>query len=422
VNALRLVLVTAAVLLAAQISGWPLLDRLFYVLIGLLALALGLSLLSPRGLRLLRSSGGDRGQVGQVFTEHLRLENASPVGKLWVEIDDLSTLPGHHASRVVALPGRGQQQWTVSTPLARRGRFHLGPVIARGGDPFGLFPVQRALPGTSELVVYPACLPLADVPLLSGSLAGGSATRGRTPHLTPNVAGLREYTPGDSFNRIAWSATARLGRMMVKEFDLDPTADVWLVLDMQHAVHVGGSAEAAAGGWPEPWRESTEEFGVVVAASLGQHFLARKRAVGLLAAGQHHEVIAADRGPRQLVKLLEALAVIRAEGWAGLGEVLIAEAARFGRHSTLVIITPATDERWLPALSTLVQGNLHAAVVLVEAATFGPAPSPLLLVSQLAAMRVPALLLKRHDDLNLALSQPAALPTGGPPPWRAGGR
>jgi uncharacterized protein (DUF58 family) len=168
----------------------------------------------------------------------------------------------------------------------------------------------------------------------------------------------------------------------------------------------------------EPWRESTEEFCVVAAASLGAHFLEQKRAVGLLTVGGRHEVIPADRGPRQMVKLLEALAVIGAEGSVGLGELLTAEAARFSRHSTLLIITPSTDERWTSALGGLIRGGIRAGVVLVEASTFGGPESPLLLVGQLAALRAATYVLNRNDDLSLALGQPGGI---GPSRWRVRG-
>lgn len=433
-NAVKLALAAAAVLVAAQVTGWPLLDRLFYALAGLGLAALGLSLVSLRGLHVTRRPAADRGQVGQLFSERLRLENRGRLGKLWVEVEDYSTLPGHLASLVTPLPGRGAREWTVTTRLQRRGRFQLGPLRLRAGDPFGLFPVQRAVRATTELLVYPAVVPLPSVALPAGELPGDSHTHQRTAHVAPNVAGIRDYAPGDSLNRIAWGPTARLGRLIVKEFELDPTADIWLVLDMDRAVHYGseyGSDEHRApsheGGAPdplladEPWRASTEEFAVVVAASLGVHFLEQKRAVGLLAAGQHREVIPTDRGPRQVMKLLEALAMIGAEGGTGLGELLTAEAARFSRHSTLLIVTPSTDERWTPALAALLRGGIRAGVVLVEASTFGGPASPLLLVGQLAALHVPAFVLRRTDDLGRALAQASAGAGGRWRPLAGGG-
>jgi uncharacterized protein (DUF58 family) len=398
-NAVKFALILIVVLLAAQISGWPLVDRLVYFLAGMLALAFVLSRLSLHGLRLRREAPATRGQVGGRFVERLNLDNTSWLPRLWVELHDLSSLPDHHASRVLTIGSRGSKTWRVETPLRERGRFQLGPVRLRGGDPFGLFPVERALRGATEVLIYPATLPLTAVPLVDGMLPGGATAHRRTLQATPHVASIRDYTPGDSFNRISWSTTARLGRLMVKEFDLDPTADVWLMLDMQRAAHLPPAAVAPPS--LEPWRSSTEEFCITVTASLAAHFLSQQRAVGLLAGGQHLEVIPTDRSPRQLVKLLEALAIIRAEGEQPLGELLLAEAARFTRQSTLVVITPTTDDAWVSALA---HSHVRGSAVLVDPATFGGPLSPLLAVGQLAAVGVPSIVLRRDDDLGRVMS------------------
>ena len=410
-NAIKVLLLTLLVFLAAQISGWEMLDRLVYVLLGLTLLAFGLSRLSLRGLGLRRDIPALRGQVGQIFTERLTLTNASPMPKLWVEIDDQSSLPNHQAGAVVTLGGHGQRQWTVSTRLRQRGRFQIGPARLRGGDLFGLFPATRLVGAPREALIYPATVPLTSAILRDGELPGGSTHHDRTPHTTPNVAGVREYAPGDGFNRIAWSASARLGRLVVKEFDLDPTANVWLTLDLDEMVHPPAVSVVDD---EEHWRSSTEEFAVTVTASLAQHFLDERRAVGLMMAGQHLEVIPTDRGPRQLIKLLEALAVIRAEGAQPLGELLTVEATRFSRYSTVTIVTPATDETWLPALAVLTQAGVRATVILVDPSSFGGPNSPLLLVGELAALGIPTIVLRRQDDLAAVLAQSTTAPRRGP--------
>src|SRR5919206_492984 len=85
-------------------------------------------------------------------------------------------------------------------------------------------------------LVYLQTTPLPGFVLPSAELPGGQDVKSRTYHVTPNVAPIRDYQPGDSFNRIHWRSTARTGQLMVKEFELDPTAEVYLVLDMQERV------------------------------------------------------------------------------------------------------------------------------------------------------------------------------------------
>jgi uncharacterized protein (DUF58 family) len=116
-----------------------------------------------------------------------------------------------------------------------------------GGDPFGLFPSQRQVGGRREVVVLPPTVPV-ELSIPAGRLSGAGARR-RT-YQVANASGVREYAHGDSLSRIHWKSTARRGRLISKEFELDPMSDVWIVLDGQRQMHFGGRAGIAGGGLP----------------------------------------------------------------------------------------------------------------------------------------------------------------------------
>lgn len=418
-NALKPLALLALAVVLGRSTGWPVLDHVALALAAVLVVSWVWSRLALRGVSLRRHLAAERAQVGQTIVEGLELRNAGRLGKLWVELDDRSTLAGHAAGRVVHLPGRSAVAWDVETWCVRRGRFRLGPATLRAGDPLGLFPVRAPAPAAHELIVYPAVVaPLALAPP-AGVLPGGGALDRRSPSVTPSVAGIRDYVAGDGYNRIAWPATARLGRLVVKEFDLDPTADVWVVLDLDAAVHLPATRPLsllpdAAGRWPlEAWLDATAEYAVTIAASLAAHFLREGRNVGLIASGAHLETIAPDRSDRQLVKILEDLAVVAADGGRPLAELLVAEGRRFRRTDSLVVVTPSTEEGWVAALAELAGRRVRASAVLIEPDTFGPAPSSLLAVGGLLAAGVPTTLVKYGDELARALA--AATPQGAVP-------
>ena len=123
-------------------------DKVFFALIGLLIIAKFWSRFSLGGLRLTRDTKTDRAQVGQPLLERVRIENRSRIAKLWVELIDHSDLPGHRVSRVVHLGANDATRWRVETICARRGRFRIGPMTLRSGDPFGLFPMEKLVPDT----------------------------------------------------------------------------------------------------------------------------------------------------------------------------------------------------------------------------------------------------------------------------------
>lgn len=412
-NGLKLIVLFIAVLVVGQVTGWGVADHLAVALLVVLVVSWIWSRVSLTGVTVVRRTGADRAQVGQALQETLAVRNASRIGKLWVEVLDRSTLPGHDPGRVVGVPGRSAVEWDTRTVCVRRGRYHLGPIDLRSGDPLGIFTSRTEYPETVEVIVYPAVVDLREAGVPEGALSGGSALERRTPHVTSNVAGVRDYVAGDAFNRIAWSATARLGRMMVKEFDLDPTADVWIVLDLQQQAHRMATRPVNwvpddRGNWPaEAWLDSTEEYAVTVAASLAERFLREGRNVGLIASGSHLETIPADRSDRQLVKMLESLAVVRADGALSLPELLVAEGRRLGRHDFLMVVTASLDERWVAALSEVVLRGVRASAVLIEPETFGGGPSSLMTVSALAAAGIPAHLVKYGEPIARAFAGPS---------------
>jgi uncharacterized protein (DUF58 family) len=411
-NAVRLAFFTAVIHVTALTVGIQLLFYLAYVLWGVLLAAFLWAQLNRRWITVRRSVSPAQAQVGQIVEETIAIHNDSWIRKLWLELRDHSTLQGHHFAAVVSLPGRSKREWKVRTLCRQRGLYRLGPTAVHTGDPFGLFNSVRMYPAHTDLLVLPPTVPLAAFGLPASDLPGGNRMARRAYHSTPNAAGIRDYLPGDPMNRIHWPITARVQKMMVKEFELDPTSDIWIALDLDAEVHVDGSASdwsnSGSGKNGLPVQPTTEEYSVVVAASLAAHFIAQGRTVGLLAWGQHRVTLPADRGSRQLVKILRALAVLRAEGQTPLHGVLETEQALFTRPDNLIVVTPSLHEEWVEALQTQLYRGVHSVVALVEPGTFGGEANPMVTVTSLAAINVPTYLIKRDAALDISLSHSVA--------------
>ena len=54
----------------------------------------------------------------------------------------------------------------------------------------------------------------------------------RRPGLGGDLRELREHAPGDPFKQIAWKATARTGKLMVRELDRETMVTHWLCVDI----------------------------------------------------------------------------------------------------------------------------------------------------------------------------------------------
>jgi len=305
--------------------------------------------------------------------------------------------------------------WTVRSVCRLRGRFRLGPITASSGDPFGLFIFNRKLPNTENtLVVYPMTVDLPVFAPSVGDLRGGDSRFQRTHHVTTNVSGTREYAPGDTYNRIHWRSTARYDRLIVKEFELDPTADVWILLDMERGIHAGAWWEQA---WYERdlddlWMQdkvtklapNTEEYAVTCAATIAKYFLDKQRAVGLSASNHEHAYAHPDRGERQLGRLLEMLAVIESNGSESFAQLIARETATMNRSITLVLVTASPELELIHYAMDLRRRGFHLIAVVMDASTFGMGVDFGPVVGELAAGGITTYVVHQGDDLLTVLS------------------
>lgn len=399
-------------LLAGLFTGRAFFFNLSYLLGALLIISLIWSWTAVRWVGITRRTRTRRAQVGRNLEEVFVVTNRSILPKLWLEIRDHSNMPGHRASHIVpALGPRASYRWYVDTPCTVRGEFTLGPISISSGDPFGLFSSPRTLAATSRVIVYPRTVPVDHFELPMGILSGGDAQRRRAQTITTNAAGVREYAPGDAFNRIHWATTARRERLMVKEFEIDPMVDVWMFVDFSadslvefpnlRRINGTGAAIPTNGEIPP----STEEYAVVIAASLAKHFIEAERALGFAAYVPHREIHQPERGNRQLLRILQSLAVARSFTTYSLAEMLTLETPYFTRGTTLVVITSSLDTRWIAEAQILARKGIRPVCVYIDPSSFGGKVVPENTRAMLRLAKIPTVTVSRGDDLTAALRQ-----------------
>ena len=190
-------------------------------------------------------------------------------------------------------------------------------------------------------------------------------------------------------------ATAELH---VKEFDLEQAADLWIVLDLERAVHAGVGNDASV------------ETAVTIAASIAMRTLNDNRSVAMTASARRIQVHQPDRGPRVEQKLLHLLANVQADGAVPLAEVLNATLTQLRRGMTLCLITGSTDRTWVRALSVLRRRGVGALVILLDRSSYISAEPDEASRAELAAVRhalaeydVEHRLVQRADDIADAI-------------------
>jgi uncharacterized protein (DUF58 family) len=390
-------LLAASVILVASLipafaTGFWLPFRLAYVILLALPLCFLWARLSVWGVHAEIQRATDRLQQGQPLSERISVQNRSWLSKLWLEVDEPSDLPGHAIRRVVSLRPRQRRSWKAVSTCGRRGLYTLGRVTVTSGDPFGLFRFTKSFGRPQTVLVYPRPVELSGVRLPPAELLGEGPLHRPTHYVTSNAVSVRQYAFGDSYNRIHWPSTARTRELMVKLFEMDPASDVWIVMDLE-AKTQAGSAD-----------ESTEEYAVTLAASIANHFCQSSRSIGLMAFGQTLHLVPPERGLAQYVRILESLATMRATGDVSLAQLLNEEGKRFGRHSTVVVITPSTQDDWVLSLRVSAERGAKLAAVLIEPGTFGAERDSLVVFGALAAAGIHTSVVKRGGDLGTALA------------------
>lgn len=394
------------------VSGQVFFLRLSYLWIFLVLASYLVARTSLPSMSVRRDARALRGQVGQIFEETFEVANAARLPRVWIEVQDFSELPGAKASRVLSsIGGRRTRSFVTRTRLAQRGAYPLGPTRLVSGDPFGLFAYEKEFPVAQTLTVYPPVVPIRAVENPWGLLPGGEAVRRRTHQVTPNAATVRDYAVGDPYSRIHWVSTARRGRLIVKEFELDPLAEIWIFLDAEASAQAAlpYTRETDAGSVllrrevEDILPPATEEYAVCLAASFATFFLNQGRSVGFMAAERRFVNLAADRGQRQLSKIMENLAVLRASGEVPFDGFVANQAFHILRGSMLILVTPSVNPRLVAGVEQLKRQGLRPLVVLLDAASFdGPAGSSEL-AKRLSALGTTNLLVSEGQDLGLAL-------------------
>ena len=178
--------------------------------------------------------------------------------------------------RTIDLPAGAKVRLDVTIRAKRVGRWGLhGMALEVRGTPAGgegLYEVPLMFANPYGVEVLPLALH-AMIVSPRGGRSRRMAAAGRAAALAgegDELRELREHVPGDPFRRIAWKASARRRKLIVREMEREERDVVWLLLD--------ASVEL----WAGPPGRAPLDFGVDEIAALATRHLARGDHVGLI--------------------------------------------------------------------------------------------------------------------------------------------
>ena len=278
------------------------------------------------GLRLPRAA---KITVGRSWSNAPALDSETEIeltvenhGRLIVDcrlIDDLPPeLIAHPAThRLAAFPGVPAHVRYKLVPQ-ERGDWETGWGYLRYRSGLGLAECWARAPLTQTVRVYPALRTGEEqqIFLARSRQIDLQLRRAQQRGLGRDFESLREYREGDDLRDICWTATARRGEPITRQYQIERSQPVWIVLDcgrlMRSRVALGQKLHQVPGQAPRP--HSKLDHACTTAVALAQLALYSGDRVGLLAYGQNiQQRLLPGRGAAHLRQLIEALAQVRAE-------------------------------------------------------------------------------------------------------------
>jgi uncharacterized protein (DUF58 family) len=258
---------------------------------------------------------------------------------------------------VVTVPAKGYFDLRYSVAPTSIGIQEFGPVRLVTRDIAGLFFYERTLPLPQWVEVTPVAKELTKGVLraMAMSTYGGSLTSRRKGE-GMEFADIRRYEPGDPFRRIEWHATARTGRLMVRERHAETQLNVMIMLDSTESMAYGEAGRTKL------------DYAARAVASLVAYLSERGDFVGLtVIQGQSPaQVIPLARGQVQEVRLLNVLGALSPKRSPESLRAAVSRCLSLGRikgKTLFFVITDLDLERDLLPLS-LLRGMNHEVVVI----------------------------------------------------------
>jgi uncharacterized protein (DUF58 family) len=305
-----------AVLMAAfgiALGSWPATLLGCSIVVGL---ALALAITMPLGRRVRRhrlefawwlahgepGAGGGAVVPGKPFDVRCFLRHR---GAMSLELRDMTPIvPGgvelvSEAGPALSLAGNARTDFTFRLVAPAAGRVVLHGLAVTLPGPLGLFEVPLYFPNPLVIKVMPrAALRTRGAPR---TITGLPVERSGASLLRPAGSGtelreLRELVPGDPFKSIAWRASARMGKLMVREVEQEVQETRYVILDVSGTMRGG-----------EPGKRKID-FAVEAAAAETRRTLDAGDRIGLVTVdGRILGHVPPNDGRPQMLKVFEAL-------------------------------------------------------------------------------------------------------------------
>lgn len=248
--------------------------------------------------------------LGSPVEIELTIHQQSPILLFCDLIDDLPAelveTPSRHALRAHSHVN-ASLRYTLRP--RHRGDVTAGDLYLRYQSALGLLRRWAKAPLSQPVRIYPELHPVEDqqIYLARSRQIDLQLRQMRHRGLGREFESLREYRPGDDFRDVCWTASARRGELITRQFQAERSQSVWIVLDT-------GRLMRSVVADNRQQRYSKLDFACATAVALAQLAIYSGDRVGLLGYGRRiQQQLLPNRGPAHMRQFLESLAQLQAE-------------------------------------------------------------------------------------------------------------
>jgi uncharacterized protein (DUF58 family) len=323
-------------------------------------------------------------QVERQFESHLSLGAPNPIQlvirnghtmswRLEVKETPPEGMPTDWKDSALLVQPSHRLSTTYHVSPKQRGDFHFGDTWVRFFGKLGLIARTHRYPTTQEAKVYPNLLETAKFTMMArrGRLQQVGIRAARLMGAGREFESLREYQPDDEYRRIDWKASARKGKLISRQYEVERSQNIVLVLD------VGRTMLAEIDGIAKLDYALNAALLLAYVASLADD------KVGLLVfADKVQTWIAPRKGKGQVYRILDALYNVEARrsepDYRGAFAYL---ASQWRRRSLMVCFTdlwdPDSSRQTMAELAALQPRHLVTCVTLMDTKVHRKAEQPI---------------------------------------------
>lgn len=214
-----------------------------------------------------------------------------------------------------------------------RGEQKLGPLTVTVKDRLGFNAEERVVPNSlTDLLVYPPYADIRKIEAMGAKRAAGrqfGSHRSRHKGIGSEFYGMREYQFGDEFRKIDWKASARMQKLIVREFETEKNISIIIALDTSESMGAGAI-------------ENTKfEYSVRAAMLLTKLALEHRDQIGLLLFSdqKRFEFLRPSSDRNYFFIVLDYLAKAKPEGKKKIQEAIEFLNRRYRKRSLVFLIS-----------------------------------------------------------------------------------